>query len=113
MGKELRYPAIAGTFFLTVLLGIAVVATKPTPLLVLVVRVILALGSAAFGATIPGLLRVKLGVGKTLVIQAAGAIAIFVTVYLLNPPVLPGSEDSGAPERGPPKVSLVTSLFSD
>lgn len=58
------------------------------PNFVVIIRMILSVFLAAFGGTIPGMLRVDFS-GKGLVIRSMGALALFVLTWLLTPKVLP------------------------
>jgi hypothetical protein len=78
---------IAGATSLVVLLVIAIVFPQPTAFQVFIFRTILAFAGAAAAAVIPGALHVE-GTVKNLTIRAGGAIAVFVIIYLLNPPAL-------------------------
>ena len=75
-------------------LGIAIVVTtlimalkilEPTVFRLLVFRVIMALGAACLGAIIPGFINLVGELGE-ITIRAGGAIALFLVVYLINPP---------------------------
>jgi anti-sigma-K factor RskA len=80
--------AAAGFAFLVTILIIVLVIPQPTEPQIFVFRLILAIAAAAFaGALIPGLLEVQ-GKFKRLTVRAGGAIAVFVIVYLMNPPAL-------------------------
>ena len=77
----------AGTFgvtFLLILLGVAFLAPNPTPFQLVVFRVVLALAAGCIGALIPGFIEVKFRNW----LRAAGAMALFAVVYLVNPPAL-------------------------
>jgi hypothetical protein len=78
----------AGLAFLLALLAIATLIPSPTPFQEFVFRVVLAIAAAAFGSTIPGLLEINIGHGTQMAIRAAGALALFVAVFLVNPPKL-------------------------
>jgi hypothetical protein len=83
----------AGTFFMAVLLAIAcflVFRTDSRPIpkeAMLIFRVILALAGAAFAAILTGFLDVS---GHLLgwSIRTGGGLAVFTTLYLINPPNL-------------------------
>ncbi len=79
-----------GATFLAVV-GFLVIRNKPfaDPNLVVLVRTVLSLIIAVFGATIPGMLRVDL-TAKGVLIRAGGALALFVITFMLTPAVLPG-----------------------
>jgi len=73
-----------GLLFVALMLIIAVAIPSPTATQWFVFRVVLALAAAGIGAVIPGLIVVN--VSKS--VRAGGATALFVLVYLLNPPQL-------------------------
>jgi uncharacterized integral membrane protein len=73
-----------GAVVLIILLIVAVFDRKPTPLGILIYRVLLALAAAGIGAVIPGLISVTV----SSIIRAGGAIALFVIVFWFNPPRL-------------------------
>ncbi|MBU1055792.1 MAG: hypothetical protein KKC46_18490 [Proteobacteria bacterium] len=79
---------VSGLAFLVILLIIAVFIPHPTDFQIFIFRIIIALAAAAFGATIPGFLKVDLPVGKKGLIAAGGAVAFFVLIYFMNPPKL-------------------------
>jgi hypothetical protein len=73
-----------GVVFVVVMLVIAIAIPNPTTAQWFVFRVVLALAAAGIGAVLPGLIVVNV----SRVVRAGGAIALFVLVYLLNPPQL-------------------------
>ena len=79
--------AAGGFIFIVALLIIALVIPQPSDFQLFVFRLVLALAAAAFGSVIPGFLEVH-GKVKKMTLRAGGAIALFVIVYLLNPPAL-------------------------
>jgi len=89
----LVYAAVSGTLFLLLLLAliIALVFTPPKKdvpgQVYQLIRMILALAAGAFGAAIPGFFALK-GTASNISISAGGALAVFVMVYLVNPPAL-------------------------
>jgi hypothetical protein len=89
--------------FLGALLAVGVCTSTFTPQGFFIIRVILALFSAAFTAiAIPGFLEVSFKLKKSALIRATGAIAVFIVVYLLNPPSVwpPKSNDSSLSKEG-------------
>ena len=90
---------VSGLAFLILLLAIAVWISHPTSFQIFIFRVVLGLAAAAFGATIPGFLRIDLPLWGKGLISATGALALFVLVYLVNPPALVDSE-----HKPPPKI---------
>jgi hypothetical protein len=81
-----------GILFVVVMLGIAIAIPNPTATQWFVFRVVLALAAAGIGAVIPGLIVVN--VSK--IVRAGGAIALFVLVYMLNPPQLVSTPPSAS-----------------
>jgi internalin A len=71
------------------LVGYLAVRNEPfaDPNIVVLLRTVLSLSVALFGATIPGMLRVDFS-AKGLTIRALGALALFVITFLLTPQVL-------------------------
>lgn len=64
-------------------------------------RVLAALSAAGVGAVIPGMLNIQIGQGKLFAIRGAGALAVFVLIFLINPPELirpPGKSQRAAME---------------
>jgi len=86
----------SGLTFLCLLLIIALFTPHPTTFQIFVFRVVLSLAAAAFGATIPGFLQIKLPLLQKGIISAGGALGLFVLIYNVNPPALisdPGSNN--------------------
>jgi type II secretory pathway component PulM len=77
----------AGAVIIAVLLVIAFLVPEPTKFQVFVFRIVLALGASAFGCVIPGFLNIE-SRSKLLLLRAGGALALFVLIYLWNPPEL-------------------------
>lgn len=78
---------IVGVIFAFVILGLAVLIPNPTPTQFFIIRGTFATALAAIAAIIPGLLNVESRF-QGFWIRASGAIAVFVLVWLLNPPAL-------------------------
>jgi len=76
-----------GIVFVVVMLLIAFFVKEPTPFQLFVFRVVLALAAAGVAALIPGFLDIKSKVLRNS-IRGGGALAVFVIVYLINPPQL-------------------------
>jgi hypothetical protein len=90
-----------GLFFVVFLLVLAVAVPSPTTWQTYIFRVVLALAAAGIGAVLPGFLRIAVehpAAAMPLTLRAGGAIALFLLVYLLNPPALIG----GPPSKGGP-----------
>src|SRR5262245_45991837 len=81
-----------GVVFVVLMLMVAIAIPNPSATQWFVFRVVLALAAAGIGAVIPGLIVVN--VSK--VVRAGGAIALFVLVYMLNPPQLVTPAPQGA-----------------
>src|SRR6266550_4129852 len=76
---------IFAVIFLVGMLAIALAVPNPTSSQFFVFRVVLALAAAGVAWFIPGFIDVDIRFPKV-AIRATGAIAVFVIVYLLNPP---------------------------
>jgi hypothetical protein len=77
----------AGAATVAVLLSIAVLLPQPTDFQIFVFRIVLAIGVSAFACVIPGFLNLE-SRSRLLALRAGGALAVFVLVYLWNPPQL-------------------------
>jgi hypothetical protein len=86
---------VSGLAFLAAILTFAFAIPDPTTAQFFVFRTVLALAAAAFGAAVPGLLRVDITLSRKVTIQATGALAIFVVVYFLNPPEIVAPTPTG------------------
>ena len=75
-----------GVFFIIVMLFIAGSHRKqdPPPFALWVYRVVLALAAGGIGAVVPGWIYIEV----SMYVRAGGAIALFVIVYMINPPGL-------------------------
>lgn len=97
---------IFGAVFIAVLLGIAVTIMfreRPVPSeAMFIFRVVLALAAGGVGAVLPGLIDLQIGSAGKVLIQAGGALALTVLVYLFNPPNQ--VEKLKAPKLPRPKV---------
>lgn len=72
---------VSGIIFLIILLVLAILFPTPKPFPYTVFRIVMAIATAAFAATIPGFLEVKISG----VVRATGAIAVFAIVYFFSP----------------------------
>lgn len=81
---------VIGLLFALLVMGAAIFIPNPTSTQFFIFRGIFAISLAAIAAIIPGLLNVESRFQK-FSIKATGAIAVFVIVWLLNPPALIGS----------------------
>ena len=88
--QQQTFWVFTAAFFLIIVLALLV--SSPTPYQFMMFRWFSAIACAGMGASIPGFLSVeikaKLGKNGTVGISALGAIAIFVIIYLINPPSL-------------------------
>ena len=75
---------IIGICFLITIIIVAISLPEPSKFQIFVFRITLALAAAAIGAIIPGFILVKF----RNFVRAGGAIALFVLIYLVNPPAL-------------------------
>lgn len=78
---------IIGVVFALIILIAVVFIPEPKPAQFFIFRGVFAISLAAIAAIIPGLLNVESRFNK-FSIKATGAIAVFVIVWLLNPPAL-------------------------
>jgi Na+-transporting NADH:ubiquinone oxidoreductase subunit NqrB len=76
-----------GVIFLVTLLIIAITVPTPSSFQAFIFRVVLSVAAAAFIALVPGFINVETKF-KGFWVRAGGALAIFVIVYLMNPPAL-------------------------
>ncbi len=81
---------IVGVLFAFLILLLAIFIPSPTPTQFFIFRGVFSVSLAAIAAIIPGLLNIESRFQK-FSIRATGAIAVFVIVWLLNPPALIGS----------------------
>jgi hypothetical protein len=70
-------------FFMAVFLIISPRTVPPEAMWIL--RVILALAAAGFGVVLSGILKIDINIPK-FAIQATSGFALFVIIYLMNPP---------------------------
>lgn len=83
-----RIAAVAsGITFLIALLAIAVLVQSPTAFQIFIFRAVLSLAGASFAALILGFIEIELPVWKGM-IRAGGGLAVFLLLYLFNPPAL-------------------------
>jgi len=85
--QEKRVGAVAGISFLVLLVVVALFVPNPTSYQEFIFRTLLALSGAAFASVISGFLSIE---GKTqrFAIRAGAGFAVFVIIFLLNPPRL-------------------------
>lgn len=86
-----------GIAFPRVLVALALAVPEPTPFQYTVFRIVLALASAAFAATIPGFLEVTVSG----VAPASGAIAVFLIAYFFSPAGVVANDPGKGPFPGP------------
>jgi hypothetical protein len=98
-----------GVVFLVILLGIAVLIPNPTEFQIFVFRVVLSLVAAAIAALVPGFLHIQSQVYRNS-IRAGGAIAVFVLVYLINPPRLVTSKEGSGSRLDESRAIAVLSV---
>ncbi len=83
---------VSGIFFLVVILIVALFIPHPSPFRLFVFRIILAIAAAGFGSALPGVLGIKIASIPNTTIEAGGAIALFVLIYIINPARLASSQ---------------------
>jgi hypothetical protein len=94
-----QFERIAATCAALVIIGLVVfLLIRNEPILdarlFLALRVILSLGAAVLGATIPGFLEVGWS-GSGLAIRAGGALALFLLTYLFTPNLVTTPDQGG------------------
>jgi len=75
-----------GVVFLLLMIVIAIFIKNPTHFQYKFFQVALALAAAGVGAVIPGLIQVEVNQKYMPLIRAGGAIALFILVYMVDPP---------------------------
>jgi hypothetical protein len=85
LGIETLLAFVFGTVFVVALLVLGIVIPNPTPNQEQTFRIVLALAAAGVAAVMPGLLNISVAANKRFRLRAAGALAVFVLVYLVNP----------------------------
>ena len=80
--------SVFGVSFVIVMLFIAISFPNPTDFQIFIFRVVLALSASGIGAVIPGFINLEMTKEKLMLVRAGGAIALFLLIYLINPPVL-------------------------
>jgi len=74
-----------GAVFLGALLVIAVAIPEPTASQYVTLKTLLAISAAGVGTVIPGVLGLKLPLGRKGLLRAAGATVFFVLVFFFSP----------------------------
>lgn len=82
---EKFFAAIVGVFFIVLTVTLVFVFPEPTPLQRRVVLGTFAIGGAAFGNQISGMINVDMKLPGKLAISGTGAAAFFVILYLVLP----------------------------
>ena len=77
-----------GITFVAIMLLIAMFFPNPTDFQIFIFRVVLALSASGIGAVIPGFINIEMTKEKLMMVRAGGAIALFLLIYLINPPAL-------------------------
>lgn len=84
----------SGLIFLILILLIAVILRDPLPEFnQFLIRVVLSVAAAGFGAAIPGFLELDLPLWQKGMLHAGGALSLFAIIYLINPPGIKNSND--------------------
>ncbi len=74
-----------GIVIIAIIIVISLKIPNPTKSQFWIWRVITSLGAACIGAVIPGFVEIDGSINE-IVVRAGGALALFLVVYLLNPP---------------------------
>jgi hypothetical protein len=103
--QQLTYGIIAGSVLILVYLVLSFTFKCLSHPQYIALKITIALGAAAFAAAIPGAINVQYHKSIT----ASGAIAIFVIIFLINPPAMQGLE-TGCPDE---EVTVKVVVFVD
>jgi hypothetical protein len=94
MQKESKVPTwqlvvgvVVGVALIFLLLAAAYLVPSPTVFQIFVLRAVLAAAVAAFAGILPGFLHVG-WLSKRSYLRAGGALAVFIVIWLVNPPAL-------------------------
>jgi hypothetical protein len=79
--------AITGITFLVVLLCIALFVPNPTDFQIFIFRTVLGLAAGAFATIISGFINIDV-LWKKFTLRAGAGLAVFVLIYMVNPPQL-------------------------
>lgn len=79
--------AITGIIFLLLLIGIALFIPEPSEFQIFIFRTVLGLAAGAFVTIISGFIHIDVRWQK-LTLRAGAGLAVFVVIYLINPPQL-------------------------
>lgn len=85
IGIDTVFAFTFGVIFVLALLVLTVAIPNPTPSQEQTFRVVMSLAAAGIASMIPGMLNISATGGKRFTLRAAGALAVFVIVYLINP----------------------------
>lgn len=94
-----------GAIFVITILVFTTVVNNPSPTAIWTYRVILALAAGGVAAILPGFIDVK----YKSVVQAGGAVGVFVLVLVAFPAPAPAPAPSSVPAPAPEKAAEVTS----
>ncbi|NQD94153.1 DUF4019 domain-containing protein, partial [Pseudomonas sp. CrR25] len=92
---------VFGVVFLTVILTLVVVYPYPTLIQFFVFRLVLALSAAGIGALLPGFINIDLPLPLQGGLRAGGALALFASVWFVNPATLGVNPKPPAEEASP------------
>lgn len=82
---EKKIMLAAGAVLIGVLLLIACLLPNPTAFQFFIFRIVIALSASAFGCVLPGFLHIE-SKAKAFALRAGGTLALFVLIYMVNPP---------------------------
>jgi hypothetical protein len=94
IGADKILAFVFGVIFVIIMLIVAVFDRQPSPLGIVIYRVVLALAAAGIGAVVPGMIVVNVSA----IIRAGGALALFVIVYWFKPAGLVAGPRNSASE---------------
>lgn len=103
---------VFGISFIVIMIVLALKFPEPTPFQYNVFRIVLSLAAAGVAAMLPGFIHLETEPGFGVLIQAGGALAIFVLVYFYNPARLISPEKDNV-FKGPQVAAICYRINND
>ncbi len=97
-----------GATFLATIMGVAVFVRDPSPLLITVIKITIALAAAGVSATMPGFLSFSFSPMASAALRAGGALAVFAIVFFFTPAGLIPTSYKAAPKPPEQAHTIVT-----
>lgn len=102
-----------GLCFVGILLILAIGFPQPSAFQYMVFRIILALAAAGIAGVIPGLIQLKMRSNAILLINAGGALAVFVLIYLFAPADLSSTPDKSGDNQANSSTKMIINQFTE